>query len=277
MANLLNQHFTMNSSRTLGKAKTITRPSLISDFPVLNESSININQIRRSGQSHPYEYKPSVNTKQIPIATLYARELTSNAFDEEIQGTPIYIHRVHQQQSRGIRRSPRYISQLNALINHEDLDESAIQLDQLQRLGLAQPTRYKLLRSVRPSIGIIRQTPSVSIEEELSEEPLMNINRLRPLSATTRQKQVVAIIRPSISTNFDPTDETAFNLNRFHRPLAPQNIHYKAPIGLQPSTGSIIKNNSTLTEENLFTEASLILNQLRQRHAQILKQQTTFV
>lgn len=283
IGHISNQHLAVNSSGRSGKAKSITRPTLISDFPVLNETSIHVNQIRRSGQSHPHEYKASAGRKQIPIATLYPTELTLNAFDEDAQETPIYVNHIHQQQSKGIRKAPKYISQLNTLTNYVDLDESPIQLDQLQRLSLAHPIKYKLLHDVQPSTGIIRKMPSVFIHEELSQEPSINIHRLRqanlrnirPLNAT--KQQVISVVRPSISTNFDPIDETAFYLNQFHRPLAPQNIQYKAPVGLQPSAGSIIKTNSTLTDEDLFGEASLILNQMRQRHAQILNQQMTFV
>jgi hypothetical protein len=181
IAHPIDQRLAISSSGTSGKATTITEPTIAQDVPLIDETGVTISQFRRSETPHPFEYKASADLKEQSDAILRTTIMAISGHNEETQETPINVNHVCHQQSRGIKQTTTFISQISFTTDYAELDESAIQLDQLQRLESPQPITYKVPADIQPSTGTSLKTPSALVQEEPAQETPVNITQLRQL------------------------------------------------------------------------------------------------
>jgi len=224
IAHPIDQRLAISSSGTSGKATTITEPTIAQDVPLIDETGVTISQFRRSETPHPFEYKASADLKEQSDAILRTTIMAISGHNEETQETPINVNHVCHQQSRGIKQTTTSISQISFTTDYAELDESAIQLDQLQRLESPQPVTYKVPADIQPSTGTSLKTLSAFGQEEPAQETPVNITQLRQstikdLSALdTTKQQASSIMQPSATTDVPILNETAVHLNQVHRP-----------------------------------------------------------
>ncbi|CAF4384706.1 unnamed protein product, partial [Adineta steineri] len=87
-----------------------------------------------------------------------------------------------------------------------------------------------------------------------------------PTAELTRQR-ASSILQPSATTDLPILDETAVHLYQIQRTDTPQAVQYKAPEGIQPSTGTIHKTALALSQEESSQDTSVNVGQLRQPSA----------
>ncbi|CAF1496878.1 unnamed protein product, partial [Rotaria sordida] len=270
IAHPLRQRLSIGSIRTSDKVDTIQQPEVGPYVPLLDESSIALNQFRLPEIPQSYEYKAPIDIKQEPIALLRTSALAMSSDDMEIHETPINISHIRHQESGGTKQRATSISQPSVTIDFSILDESPLHLDQLQRPELSQSIEYKLPADIQLSTSSILTTTSALSQEEPAEETAINITQFiqstaqdLPVSETKKQ-QVSTIIQPSLITDLPVLHEAVVRLDQVHRPDAPQSIQYKAPADIQPSVGTILTTASGLISEELAHDTPVNISQLRQ-------------
>ncbi|CAF1296577.1 unnamed protein product, partial [Rotaria sordida] len=252
IAHPLRQRLSIGSIRTSDKVDTIQQPEVGPYVPLLDESSIALNQFRLPEIPQSYEYKAPIDIKQEPIALLRTSALAMSSDDMEIHETPINISHIRHQESGGTKQRATSISQPSVTIDFSILDESPLHLDQLQRPELSQSIEYKLPADIQLSTSSILTTTSALSQEEPAEETAINITQF--IQSTAQDLPVSETKKTT----------TVVRLDQVHRPDAPQSIQYKAPPDIQPSVGTILTTASGLISEELAHDTPVNISQLRQ-------------
>ncbi|CAF3722380.1 unnamed protein product, partial [Adineta steineri] len=217
VAHPIDQRLAIASSGISGQALTISQPTVAADYPLLDQTGMSINQFRRSEAAQSYEYKSSADIQQESGAPKRTTAMSTGALDEEPVETSINISHMHQQQSSGTKQKATSISQPSVTTDFPILDETAVQLDQLQRSGLPQSVTYKPSTNIQQSERSILTTTSVFGQEEPAEETSITFNQFtQPILKTSSeyslsQQQASSTLQPSTAIDLPILDETTIH------------------------------------------------------------------
>ena len=112
------------------------------------------------------------------------------------------------------------------------------------------------------------------------QETSVNVTQLRQPAAKDLptsdivQQQATIVKQASVASDLPILDEVSIVTEQAHRPDTPQVVQYKAPADIQPSTGTLLRSTSALSEEEPAQEPSTHVNQLRQPAAKELPDET---
>ena len=214
----------LDSAGTARRAAAVTQPGLGPNVPLLDQTSVALDQVRRAEIPRPYEYKPSAALEQETISTL---RTTASAMSSSI----------------------------------EDEQEAAVQLDQIYRSDTPQSVQYKIPGDIQPSTGsLLRMAPAFG-QEDTAPEAAFTTSQLRQPQAQASRQQATSVSRPSLTMGTPIFDETAIQLDQIQRSNAAQSVQYKAPAGIQPSAGSILKSTSALGQDESPHETPVNITQ----------------
>jgi hypothetical protein len=222
-------------------ATTISQPSAANDLPIMDETSVHLDQIHRSDVPQTIQYKAPANIEQSTGSIL----TTASTLGQE-----------------------------------EPAQETPVNITQVRRADAPQSVQYKAPADIQLSAGSILTTASALSGEEPAQETPVNLTQLRqptpkdlPPSDVTQQ-QASSVTQLSAATDLPILDETSIQVDQLHLPDTPQSIQYKAPADIQPSTGSILTTASALGQEEPAQETSVNVTQLRQAAAKELPAET---
>ena len=287
------QHLAVGSPRIISKTTTVTQAEVASDVPLLDETSIALNQGRVSEIPQPYEYRAPTNAQSgMGFILTTASALSS---EEPAQETTANITQLYQAIAKnlttlhGPAQQASSVTQASASFESSIFGESAFNVDQRIRPDAPQNIQYKAPADIQPSIGSIRTTASALSNEDEAQETPINIIQLR--QPTTKdsstsdvvEQQAISITQPSAFTDMPIFEETSLSIDQIHLPDTPQTVHYKAPAGIQPSAGSIHTTTFALSTEEPAEETPVHITQMRQRTAtdssisDVTEQQTSLV
>jgi hypothetical protein len=263
------------TSQTTGQqASSVTQLSASTDSVILDESAVHLDQVHRPDTPQTVQYKSPAGIQPSTGSIL----TTASALGGDVpeQETPVNITQLRQPTAKDLPTSDSLkqhaspVTQLSATTDLPMLDETAVHLDQVHRPEASETVHYKAPADIQPSFGSILTTASALGGDVPAQETPVNINQLRqptakdlPTSQTTGQ-QASSVTQLSASTDSTMLDESAVHLDQVHRPEAPQTVQYKAPTGLQTSSGSILTTASALGGEEPAQETPVNITQLRQ-------------
>ena len=262
------------------QASPVTQLSATAAEPVLDETAINLDQIQRSETPQAVQYKAPGGIE--PSAGSLFTTATALSGEEPAQKSSVYVAQLRQPTATDLRSTDTAkqqaspVTQLSATAAEPVLDETAVNLDQIQRSEAPQAVQYKAPGGIKPSAGSLLTTATALSGEEPAQESSVYVAQLRQPTATdlpstdTAKQQPSSVIQPSATTDLPVLDETAVHLDQIHRPDVPQTVQYKAPSGIQPSAGSLFTNTSALSVEEPAQESSVYVAQLRQPTAKDL-------
>ena len=256
------------------QTRSITQLSAATDTSVLEETSLNVDQVFHPDAPQTIHYKAPAD---IQSSTGSIRTTASALGEEELaQETSIHITQLRQPTATDLPTSDvseqqaTSVTQLSAATDILILEETSLNVDQVIHPDTPQTVQYKAPADIQPSTGSIFTTASALSSEEPAEETPVNVTHLlqptskdvRPSEAIEQHATSVTQLTPGIDA--PAIEEASLNIDRIHRPDAPQPIQYKAPADIQPSTGSIRTTASALGEEELAQETPIHVTQLRQ-------------
>ncbi|CAF2141985.1 unnamed protein product, partial [Rotaria magnacalcarata] len=261
-------------------AKLVSQPSVTIDFPILDESSVYLDQLQRPELPQSVTYKAPADI-QSTAGSLFT---SASAFsqDEPAHDTPININQFiqHTAQDKPVsdttEQQTTTIIQSSAITDSPILQEVLAHLDQVHLLDAAQSVQYEAPTDIQLVTGSRSAVPSARITEESAQETPVNINQLRQSmakgfsAADGIQQQVSSVMRLSTATDLPILDETSIHLDQIHRPDIPQTVQYKAPVDIEPSAGSIRTTTSALSIEEPARDVSCNVTQLHQATARDL-------
>ncbi|CAF2154118.1 unnamed protein product, partial [Rotaria magnacalcarata] len=261
-------------------AKLVSQPSVTIDFPILDESSVYLDQLQRPELPQSVTYKAPADI-QSTAGSLFT---SASAFsqDEPAHDTPININQFiqHTAQDKPVsdttEQQTTTIIQSSAITDSPILQEVLAHLDQVHLLDAAQSVQYEAPTDIQLVTGSRPAASSARITEESAQETPVNINQLRQSmakdfsAADGIQQQVSSVMRLSTTTDLPILDETSIHLDQIHRPDIPQTVQYKAPVDIEPSAGSIRTTTSALSIEEPTRDVSCNVTQLHQATARDL-------
>jgi hypothetical protein len=266
---------------TKQQVSSVTQPSATTDLPILDETSVRLDQIQRPEIPQTVQYKAPADIKPSTASILTTASALSA--EEPIQESSVTLDQLTQQQPQATKQRATSISQPSLAADTPILDETAVHVGQHQRSKQPQPVHYKPSHDIQASTGSILTTASALSGEVPAQETALNISQLRQpvakdLSDIDSPKQrASSITQPSATTDFSALDETAVQLDQIQRSETPVTIQYKAPGDIQPSTGTFVTTASALSEEVPAQERSIALGQLSQEQPQATKQRASSI
>ncbi|CAF3444656.1 unnamed protein product, partial [Rotaria socialis] len=255
-------------------AKLVSQPSLTIDFPILDESSVSLDQLQRSELPQSVTYRAPTDIQSTVGSLLTSTSAFSQ--DEPAHETPFNINQFiqHSAQDKPVsdtsKQQTTTIIQPSAITDSQMLQEALAHLDQVHLLDAAQAVQYEAPTDIQSVTGSYPAAPSALITEESTQETPLNINQLRqPVTkgfsaADAIQQQVSSVMRLSTATDLPILDETSIHLDQIHRSDIPQTVQYKAPVDIEPSAGSIRTTTSALSIEEPAQDVSCNVTQLHQ-------------
>ncbi|CAF4318905.1 unnamed protein product, partial [Rotaria socialis] len=255
-------------------AKLVSQPNLTIDFPILDESSVSLDQLQRSELPQSVTYRAPTDIQSTVGSLLTSTSAFSQ--DEPAHETPFNINQFiqHSAQDKPVsdtsKQQTTTIIQPSAITDSQMLQEALAHLDQVHLLDAAQAVQYEAPTDIQSVTGSYPAAPSALITEESTQETPLNINQLRqPVTkgfsaADAIQQQVSSVMRLSTATDLPILDETSIHLDQIHRSDIPQTVQYKAPVDIEPSAGSIRTTTSALSIEEPAQDVSCNVTQLHQ-------------
>ena len=283
LAHPLEQRATVDSVATAGRVSTVAQPTVALDDHVLGDTSIALDQVRRTETPQPYEYKAPADVRESLGTMMRTSASTKGVDDETAQETAVSVSHLRQPELGGVKQQTTSVSQPSVSTDLPIMEESAIHLDQIQRQQLPQTVQYKAPVDLQPSAGSLMTSAAALSQEEPAQETSININQFsQPIakdlpSSQSTERQASSVTEFSAAADLPIMAESSIHLDQVQRPEVPRTVQYKAPADIQPSTGSLMTIATTAGQEDLAPETSLNITQVRQQQAGASKQQTASV
>ncbi|CAF5072884.1 unnamed protein product, partial [Rotaria sp. Silwood1] len=170
-------------SITEQQASSVMHLSATADLPILDETSINLDQVHRPNAPQSVHYKaptdiqPSVGTILTTASGLIS--------EEPAYETPVNISQLRQPIAKDIaapsitEQQASSVMHLSATADLPILDETSINLGQIHRPDAPQSVQYKAPADIQPLAGTILTTASGLSSEEPAYETPINVSQLR--------------------------------------------------------------------------------------------------
>ena len=283
LAHPFEQHSRVDSAATVSRASTVTQGTAALNEHVLGDTSIALDQVRRTEESRPYEYKAPADLRENVSTSVRTSASTMSVADETDQETAISLSHLRQPELGGVKQQTTTISHPSVTADSPILGEISIHLNQLQRTEAPQTVQYKAPAGITPSTGSIMTTAAALSQEEPAQETPINVTQFsQPTaqglsSSEPTGRQTSSVTQVSATTDLPIMEESSIHLDQIQRPEAPQTVQYKAPAGIQSSTGSLTTSATTVSQEESAPETSVNITQVRQQQADASKQKAAYV
>ena len=244
------------SDATQQQAVSVTQPSTSMDLPILDETSVHVDQVLRPDAPQSVHYKAPADIQPSTGSILTTASALSG--EEPAQETSVNVTQLRHPTATDlpttdvIEQQATSVTQPSASSDLPILDETSVHVDQVLRPDAPQSIHYKAPADIQPSTGSLLTTTSALSGEEPAQETPVNVSQLRQPTATDLptsdvvEQKITSVTQPSATTDLPILDETSVHVDQVLRPDAPQSVHYKAPADIQPSAGSLLTTTSAL-------------------------------
>ncbi|CAF4689458.1 unnamed protein product [Rotaria sp. Silwood1] len=249
-------------SITEQQASSVMHLSATADLPILDDTSINLDQVHRPNAPQSVHYKaptdiqPSVGTILTTASGLIS--------EEPAYETPVNISQLRQPIAKDIaapsitEQQASSVMHLSATADLPILDETSINLGQIHRPDAPQVVQYKAPTDIEPSTSSIRTNKSVLGVEEPAQEVSINVNQVHQAAAQEileeKKQRRLDISQLTQDADLPLLDKTTINVDQVYQAEEPQSIESTLPANIKQVSATLRSSPSVLASETEHDE-----------------------
>ncbi len=247
------------------QAISVTQPSTATDLPILDETSVHLDQIHRPDAPQPVQYKAPTDIQPTTGSILTTASALSG--EEPAQETPVNVTQLRQPAPKDLppsdvtKQQATSITEPSVATDLPILDETSVHLDQIHRPNMPESVQYKAPADIQPSTTTILKSNSALGEEEPAEEASVHVSQLRQAAAKElpgETKQLaLSISQPSVAVDLPLLEESAINIDQIQLAQAGQAFEYKTSSNIKEVSATLLSSPSVLASETDQDETML--------------------